>query len=400
MQVAYYARVSTNQQQHEGTIESQRGVLNTTFNSRTGSCSRSMNIAMMASALGWIARPLTCVMRLGVEFDAVVIVARSARRNYAHQWLLIEEFTKMHTQVIFLHNPFGDSPQGKLLTQMQGMIAEYERAQITERTRRGRLEKARRGEFMPWAYQCYGYRYLPKRHGCAAQVMIEPAEADVVRAIYRALVEEQLSCRQITKRLNASHTATPTGKNHVWQWPRSATSSPIGSMPGRRVTIIDRLSSHSIVRPQNTNYGRSRQGVAIAQRAHGYGAKHQRLSPSSCLTKPNGNCDGMWPPHARCTSQLQDGICSGPSSNAASAGSAWSASGTSAPVKNTTTSTMSATCATDRRPADEVSRHTRSRGAPRCSSLASPGAVALESERDPTAASDLGSRQTTDPLRT
>jgi DNA invertase Pin-like site-specific DNA recombinase len=36
------------------------------------------------------------------------------------------------------------------------MIAEYERAQIAERTRRGRLEKARRGEFMPWAYQCYG----------------------------------------------------------------------------------------------------------------------------------------------------------------------------------------------------------------------------------------------------
>jgi len=100
---------------------------------------------------------------------------------------------------------------------MQGMIAEYERAQITERTRRGRLEKARRGEFMPWAYQCYGYRYRPKRHGCAAQVMIEPAEAEVVRAIYRALVEEQLSCRQITKQLNASQTATPTGKNHVWQ---------------------------------------------------------------------------------------------------------------------------------------------------------------------------------------
>src|SRR5499427_4006373 len=65
--------------------------------------------------------------------------------------------------------------------------------------------------------QCYGYRYLPKRHGCAAQVLIEPSEAEVVRAIYCALVEDQLSCRQITKRLNASQTPTPTGKNHVWQ---------------------------------------------------------------------------------------------------------------------------------------------------------------------------------------
>ena len=49
-------------------------------------------------------------------------------RRYAHQWLLIEELTKLHTQVIFLQNSFGDSPQGKLLVQMQGMIAEYERA--------------------------------------------------------------------------------------------------------------------------------------------------------------------------------------------------------------------------------------------------------------------------------
>jgi site-specific DNA recombinase len=97
------------------------------------------------------------------------------------------------------------------------MIAEYERAQIAERTRRGRLEKARQGEFMPWAYTCYGYRYLPKRHGCAPQVMIDPVEAAVVRDIYRALVEEQLSCRQITQRLNTAKTPTPTGKNAVWQ---------------------------------------------------------------------------------------------------------------------------------------------------------------------------------------
>jgi DNA invertase Pin-like site-specific DNA recombinase len=48
-------------------------------------------------------------------------------------------------------------------------MAEYERAQILERTRRGRLEKARRGEFLPWAYHCYGYQYLPKRHGCGPQ---------------------------------------------------------------------------------------------------------------------------------------------------------------------------------------------------------------------------------------
>ena len=119
-------------------------------------------------------------------------------------------------QWIFLQNPFGDTPQGKLLTQMQGMMAEYERAQIHERTRRGRLEKARRGEFIPWAFSCYGYRYLPKRHGCPPQVTIDPEEAAVVRQLYRSGVEEQLSCRQLTKGLNEARTPTPSGKNQMW----------------------------------------------------------------------------------------------------------------------------------------------------------------------------------------
>jgi site-specific DNA recombinase len=79
----------------------------------------------------------------------VVLSPDRLARSYAHQWLLIEEFANLHTHVIFLQNPFGDTPQGKLLTQMQGMIAEYERAQMLERTRRGRLEKAQRGALIP-----------------------------------------------------------------------------------------------------------------------------------------------------------------------------------------------------------------------------------------------------------
>jgi hypothetical protein len=80
------------------------------------------------------------------ECDAVMVLSPDRlARNYAHQWLLIEAFATLRTQVIFLQNPFGDTPQGKLLTQMQGMIAESERAQILERTRRGRLEAESHG---------------------------------------------------------------------------------------------------------------------------------------------------------------------------------------------------------------------------------------------------------------
>jgi site-specific DNA recombinase len=151
------------------------------------------------------------------ELDAVVIWSPDRlARTEAHQGLLSEAFEKVNTPLSLLQNPFGDSPHGKLRTQMPGMIAEYERAQMAERTRRGRVEKARHGEFIPWAYSGDGYRSLPNRHGSAPQVMIEPLEAAGVRDIYGAVVEEHLRCRQLTQRLNASQTLTPTGKNHVW----------------------------------------------------------------------------------------------------------------------------------------------------------------------------------------
>src|SRR5262245_56418181 len=220
MEVALYARVSNSQQQHEGTIESQRRLLKHDIEHHGWSLlpeHEYIDDGVSGARLDRLALDqLRDAARRGA-FDAVVLLSPDRlARNYAHQWLLIEEFEKLNTQLIFLQNPFGDSPQGKLLTQMQGMSAEYERAQIAERTRRGRLEKARRGEFIPWAYHCYGYHYLPKRHGCSPQVMIDPAEAEVIRAIYCAAVEEQLSCRQITKRLNDSKTPTPSGKNQVW----------------------------------------------------------------------------------------------------------------------------------------------------------------------------------------
>jgi site-specific DNA recombinase len=220
MQVALYARVSTPNQQQEGTIASQLQSLTLYIHQQGWHLLPEHEYIDEGVSGVRLDRPALdrlrdCAQR--GEFDAVVVLSPDRlARNYAHQWLLIEEFEKLHVQWMFLQNPFGDTPQGKLLTQMQGMMAEYERAQIHERTRRGRLEKARRGEFIPWAYRCYGYRYLPKRHGHPPQVVIEPTEAEVVRQLYRAVVEEQLSCRQLTKRLNEAQTPPPSGKKPVW----------------------------------------------------------------------------------------------------------------------------------------------------------------------------------------
>ena len=60
--------------------------------------------------------------------------------------LLLEELARAGVEVIFAKEPDrGDTPEHELLRQFQGMISEYERAQIAERTRRGKLHRARAG---------------------------------------------------------------------------------------------------------------------------------------------------------------------------------------------------------------------------------------------------------------
>jgi site-specific DNA recombinase len=220
MHVALYARVSTSQQEKMDTIESQLETLQAYVASHEYTLFPEHIFLDNGVSGSRLDRPaldrLRDQARLG-EFEAVIILAPDRlARSYPHQWVLLEELKKAGCRVIFLANPFGDSPHGQLLAQMQGMIAEYERSQIIERTRRGRLHKARKAEFMPWAYRIYGYRYTPKQAGMPPRVELHPQQADVVREIFGWLLHEQLTTRQIVKRLNAQHIPTRTGQNQVW----------------------------------------------------------------------------------------------------------------------------------------------------------------------------------------
>jgi hypothetical protein len=96
--------------------------------------------------------------------------------------------------------PIDDDPQAKLLTQVQGMIAEYERAKIAERYRRGKLFRSRAGEVLAWRTP-YGYRRHPRdAHGPARLVVFEP-EAAIVRRIFDDSAHGGHSLREIMRRL-------------------------------------------------------------------------------------------------------------------------------------------------------------------------------------------------------
>ena len=133
----------------------------------------------------------------GVLDGVLCLCVDRLARAYAYQVLILEELERFGVSVRFLEGPaHGDDPQATLLVQMQGVIAEYEKAKIAERYRRGKLYRARAGEILFWKVS-YGHRRVVIADGGPARIEIFEPEAQVVREIFAAYVERGLSVRQI-----------------------------------------------------------------------------------------------------------------------------------------------------------------------------------------------------------
>jgi len=135
-------------------------------------------------------------------------------RKYAYQVLLLEEFQKHGVELVFLNHDLREtSPEGDLLLQMQGMIAEYERAKIMERTRRGRRFAARQGKVSVLGHAPYGYRYVRKQFGEGeARYDIVAEEARIVEEMFRWVGLERCSLADVTRRLARCGVPSPSGK--------------------------------------------------------------------------------------------------------------------------------------------------------------------------------------------
>lgn len=135
-------------------------------------------------------------------------------RKYVYQMLLLEEFSRQSVQLVFLnHDLQSQSAEGDLLLQMQGMIAEYERAKILERTRRGRRFAAREGKVSVLGHAPYGYRYVSKQQGGGeARYDIVLEEARLIRELFTWVGVEGLSLGRVINRLAERGVPTATGK--------------------------------------------------------------------------------------------------------------------------------------------------------------------------------------------
>ena len=216
---AIYARVSSEQQREEHTIASQTASLIEFAKSHDLEVPQEWVFEDEGYSGATLERPgLERVRDLAAEGQIQVVLAYSPdrlSRKYAYQILLIEEFARHGVATVFVKSPQGDSAEDQLLVQFQGMIAEYERAQILERSRRGKRHRAQAGEVSVMSGAPYGYHYLRKTDEAPAAYVVDQAEAQVVRRVYEMYTVEGLSIGEITRRLNRE--GVPTRKASRWE---------------------------------------------------------------------------------------------------------------------------------------------------------------------------------------
>jgi len=217
LRVAIYARVSSQRQAKEHTISSQLDALNRHIASDGLECDQELCFVDDGFSGSSLIRPGLERLRDQAAAGAIdrlyVLSPDRLSRKYAYQVLIVEELARCGVEVIFLNNPIGKDPEENLLLQVQGMIAEYERAKIMERSRRGKQHAARRGSINVLSGAPYGYRYVSKHDGDGeARYQVLAEEARVVRLIFEWVGQERCSIGEVQRRMLRQGIPTRKGK--------------------------------------------------------------------------------------------------------------------------------------------------------------------------------------------
>jgi site-specific DNA recombinase len=220
IQAALYARVSTDQQAETHTIESQVAALQTRVATAGLTVPAEREFRDEGYSGATLVRPalerLRDLAAAGGIDELYVHSPDRLARKYAYQVLLLEEFQRAGVTVIFLNRELQPTPEDDLLLQVQGMVAEYERAKILERSRRGKRHAAHTGQVSVLSTAPYGYRYLPPAdREAAGRFEIIPEEARVVRQVFAWVGQERQTIGAVTRRLTQAGERTRTGKT-IW----------------------------------------------------------------------------------------------------------------------------------------------------------------------------------------
>ena len=222
---ASYARVSGEQQVKEETIDSQLEAVMQRIASDALVCDPEMRFVDDGYSGSILARPGLERLRDQAAAGAIdrlyMLDPDRLSRKYAYQVLILEELTRCGVEVIFLRNPVGRGPEERTCCfRSKALIAEYERAKIMERCRRGKQHAARRGSVNVLGGAPLRLPLHVGKHegGGEARYQVVAEEARVVRKIFAWVGQERCSIGEVCRRLQRDGISTRTGK---LAWDRS-----------------------------------------------------------------------------------------------------------------------------------------------------------------------------------
>lgn len=213
----FYARVSSDLQKKERTIESQIDALR-------------KQIADAGDVLvkeyiddGWsgarLDRPALDELRKDIKtslFETIYFLNTDRiAREVTYQTIIIAEILKNKKQIIINGKDYIHNPENKFALTVLGAVAELERAKITERSHRGKQRKLADGIMMSGGNRTFGYDYTRKTPTTPAKMTINEKEAKIVRFVFTEYAEGKISMRKLSMKLEQMEVTTKTGKK-LW----------------------------------------------------------------------------------------------------------------------------------------------------------------------------------------
>lgn len=214
MKTAIYCRVSTDNQEKEGTsLQTQLEYSQDYCKSKGYEVSYRFSEAYSGLTLD---RPSLNELRELIRAESIdVVVCYSLdriSRDPTHGVILMQELGKHNVELKCVTEDVDNTELGKLISYIRGFASKLEAEKIKERTSRGRKAKAKMG-FIPNGgfARTYGYDYIKKHDGKTGRRVINTAEADIVRQIFNWLVNDSISTTGIAKQLNVLGVTTKRG---------------------------------------------------------------------------------------------------------------------------------------------------------------------------------------------